>query len=168
MDFSAYTDIAIGLSRLCGTRIMENLNLPVTASNSGDFRKRWHKTLAGWCQSYVYMPILGLTRNPYLAVYSTFTVMAMWHAGALNWLGWGWYHATGLIVFLSWSRIKRKRRWQRLDRIFPYRVATVLLTFVFVTGSYSFTLTHQHGGIYAALRILAKLCFVDLPVSPGS
>lgn len=59
MDFSGYTDIAIGTSRLFGLRIMENFNLPFLAPNIGNLWKRWHMSLANWCQSYVYMPMLG-------------------------------------------------------------------------------------------------------------
>jgi alginate O-acetyltransferase complex protein AlgI len=161
LDFSAYSDIAIGSSRLFGLRIMENFNWPILAPNIGNFWKRWHMTLANWCQAYVYMPTIGLTRNPYLAVYATFLAMGLWHAGTLNWVMWGGYHATGVCVFLKWSRIKRQRKWTALDRGL-WRYAGIPVTFIFVTGSFIFTTTNAAGPM-AALRILAKLFFIDLP-----
>src|SRR5262249_47825752 len=82
MDFSGYSDIAIGGSRLFGLRIMENFTFPIIASSTPDFWKRWHMTLTGWCQSYIYMPMLGFTRNSYIAVYATFVAIGLWHGGS--------------------------------------------------------------------------------------
>lgn len=163
MDFSAYSDIAIGASRLFGIRILENFDFPILAPNISIFWKRWHMTLAGWCQAYVYMPMIGLTRNPYLAVYSTMTAIALWHAGTLNRLFWGWYHATGLVVYLTWARYKRQKKWNFFDKHPILRHSGIPLTFLFVTGSFMFSTTDGYGGMYGALRILAKLFFVDLP-----
>ena len=163
MDFSAYSDIAIGGSRLFGIRILENFNWPVFAPSIGNFWKRWHMTLAGWCQAYVYMPILGLTRNPYAAVFSTFLIMGLWHAGSLNWIGWGLWHATGVTIFLTWGRYKRLRpKLRALEKKPLYQLACMGLTFAFVAAGYAFTITHHHGGIGGAFRILAKLVGIDV------
>ena len=110
LDFSAYTDIAIGASRLFGFKIMENFNYPLLASNLVEFWRRWHMTLTAWCRAYVYMPMIGLTRNPYLAVIATFVVVGLWHAGSVNWLVWGLWHGVGQAVVLSWARFAQKRR----------------------------------------------------------
>lgn len=163
MDFSAYSDIAIGSSRLFGIRILENFNWPVVAPNIGNFWKRWHMTLAGWCQAYVYMPMVGLTRNPYLAVFATFLIMGLWHAGSLNWIAWGLWHGAGVSTYLTWVRFKRKRpKLRALESRFLYRAACIGLTLAFVSAGYAFTLTYHHGGIWAAFRILAKLVGVDV------
>jgi alginate O-acetyltransferase complex protein AlgI len=161
LDFSAYSDVAIGCSRLFGFRIAENFNFPVLAADIGTFWKRWHMTLANWCQAYVYMPTLGLTRNPYAALYATMLAMGLWHAGSLNWVAWGLYHATGLAIFLTWSRIKRQRRWFFLDRGL-WRFAGVPVTFAFVTASFAFTASYGLG-VYTGVRLLAKLFFINLP-----
>ncbi len=162
MDFSAYADLAIGSSRLFGLRIMENFNWPVLAPNIGNFWKRWHMTLSGWCMNYVYLPIMGLTRRPYLAVYATMLAIGLWHAGTGGWLCWGLYHATGLAVFVTWARIKRARRWFWIDRP-VFRPAGIALTLLFVTGSFAFIVTDRTGGPWAGLRLLAKLVGLDLP-----
>ncbi|MDY6992387.1 MAG: MBOAT family O-acyltransferase, partial [Pseudomonadota bacterium] len=163
IDFSAYSDIAIGASRLFGIRIMENFNFPIIAPNISNFWKRWHMTLAGWCQAYVYMPMIGLTRNPYIAVYSTMLAMGLWHAGSLNRIGWGLYHATGLVIHLTWSRFKRRKKWQFLDQMLITRYLGIPITFLFVSGSFAFSTTDGNGGFYGALRILAKMFFINLP-----
>jgi alginate O-acetyltransferase complex protein AlgI len=162
LDFSALSDIAIGSSRLFGFTIMENFRWPILARNIGDFWKRWHMTLAGWCQSYVYLPTIGLSRRPYLAVYATFVTMGLWHAGSLHWLGWGLYHATGVSVYLTWGRIRRRLDWPLLDSAW-LGLLGVPLTFLFVTGGYAFTSVWTVDSVYGSLRILAKLCGLDLP-----
>jgi len=165
MDFSAYSDIAIGSSRLMGLRIMENFNWPILATNISNFWKRWHMTLAGWCQAYVYMPTLGLTRMPYLAVYMTFIAIGLWHAGSANYLAWGLYHATGVSIYITWARIKRRKK-SKLPAQGAGRYWGIPVTVAFMAGSFAFTLTHVNGSIsefYAAIRILAKCVFITLP-----
>ena len=111
IDFSAYSDLAIGGSRLFGFRIAENFDWPMVASNMREFWRRWHMTLAQWTQRYVYMPIIARTRNPYLAVYGTFMVMGLWHAADLSYIAWALYHATGVAVALTFARLRRQRKW---------------------------------------------------------
>ncbi len=162
LDFSAYSDIAIGISRLFGFRIMENFNFPFIASNISNFWKRWHMSLSGWCQTYVYMPMIGLTRNPYLATYSSFLVMGLWHSGSWVRVGWGVYHATGTVLYVLWSRFKRKRKWRIPERGL-WRLGGIAITTIFVVPSVAFLTVEEHAGIYEATRILAKLVCVDLP-----
>jgi alginate O-acetyltransferase complex protein AlgI len=161
LDFAGYSDIAIGAARLFGFKLCENFNSPLLAANLGDFWKRWHMSLSGWCQAYVYMPMLGWTRNPYLATYACMAVIGLWHAGTPNWLFWGMYHATGLAIFLTWARTRRRRNWCP-ERFFLYQLGARLVTLLFVAASYAFVVTDKHGGLSAAFRILAKLLGVDV------
>lgn len=162
MDFSGYTDIAIGTSRLFGLRIMENFRLPILAPNIGNLWKRWHMTLAGWCQSYVYMPMIGWTRNPYIAVTSSFLVMGLWHAASLNFIAWGLYNAVGVMAFQTWLVIERKRKWKFMKRR-PLSYLGTPLTFFFFAGSFAFSAT-EHLGLYAAFQLLARCFAITLPV----
>lgn len=163
MDFAGYSDIAIGASRLFGIRIMENFNWPILACNIGEFWRRWHMTLAGWCQSYVYMPVLGVTRNPWVAGYVTFAVMGLWHAGSLQWLAWGLYHATGVAVFRLWQRTQRRLGWEPRPGL-PGRLLGVLVTQLFVAGGGVFSGLYGVAGLRESLYALGKLLFADLPV----
>ncbi len=110
LDFSAYTDIAIGASRLFGLRIMENFDYPLLATNITDFWKRWHMSLTGWCRAYVYMPMIGITRNPHLAVIVTFLLVGLWHAGTIHWLAWGLWHGCGQAFAIQWQRFSQRRK----------------------------------------------------------
>ena len=159
LDFSAYSDIAIGTSRLMGLKIQENFNWPIFASNISEFWKRWHMTLANWCMSYIYMPVLGLRRNPYLAAYSTFILMGLWHAGSLNWVMWGIWHATGLVVYQSWGRYRRKKGWTFFNRPI-WKYTCVPLTFLYITGGIVFTIVHVKGSVLDSFRVLATMFFL--------
>jgi alginate O-acetyltransferase complex protein AlgI len=152
LDFSAYTDIAIGCSRLFGFTIMENFRLPIASTNIAEFWRRWHMTLAGWCQQYVYMPIIGWTRNPYLAIYLTFITMGLWHAASLEWLAWALYHATGVVVYNQWAR---RHRGSRAQPSVWKRVFGTSLTFLFVSAGYAFTTAHGQATVFDSFRVLA-------------
>ena len=158
-DFSAYTDMAIGTSRLFGLRIMENFNFPLVAANIRDYWRRWHISLSAWCQSYVYLPLLGLYRKPLVSLYATFFVMGVWHNDTVNRLLWGLYHATGVAVFTAWSRW-RMRRGVKLPRWIevPFAVA---LTQLFVCGSMAFLLLEDQKGLAGAAQLFAQLANLD-------
>jgi alginate O-acetyltransferase complex protein AlgI len=165
LDFSAYTDLAIGGARLFGIELMENFNWPIFAPNIGNFWKRWHMTLAGWCQSYVYLPMIGWTRNPYVAVFATFTVIGVWHGASVNWVLWGLYHGAGVATYLTWSRWRRARGAAVAGAGWLRFVATgisTVATFLFVTAGFALSATHVSGhlwnGVPVALTLLGK-CF---------
>ena len=102
-DFSGYSDIAIGTSRLFGLRVTENFNRPLLCDNISAFWRSWHMSLSSWCRDYVYLPVFGLTRNPRLGVYSSMLVLGYWHGAEPKWLIWGAWHATGLAVWQWWQ-----------------------------------------------------------------
>jgi alginate O-acetyltransferase complex protein AlgI len=105
VDFSAYSDIAIGASRLFGYRICENFNFPILASNIREYWKRWHMSLSNWAFRNVYFPVLLQTRNSYLPLYMTMLLIGLWHAFSFSWFAWALHHATGMSVvghFQKW------------------------------------------------------------------
>jgi D-alanyl-lipoteichoic acid acyltransferase DltB (MBOAT superfamily) len=88
--------------------------------------------------------------------------MGLWHSGTMTRVCWGLYHATGVVIYMTWSRFKRKMRWRFLDRGFwPY--LGIPITMVFVVPSTAFLLVEHKYSVCEAFRILAKLVFVDLP-----
>jgi alginate O-acetyltransferase complex protein AlgI len=104
LDLSAYADIAIGASRLFGYQIMENMNYPLLRPNLAAYWRCWHISLSNWCRNNIYMPVLGKTRKPTLALFSSFIVMGMWHHVSLTWLCWGMWHASGIWLYGKWRR----------------------------------------------------------------
>jgi alginate O-acetyltransferase complex protein AlgI len=161
LDFSAYSDVAIGGARLLGVGIQENFDWPILAPNIGAFWKRWHMTLAGWCQSYIYMPLIGKTRNPYVATYLAFLGIGLWHGPTLGWLLWGAWHGTGVAAYVYWTQLKKRRRW-----VVPANIATRVLstglTLAFVSTASVLPAVRNVQDLFGVLRILAKMVFVDV------
>src|SRR5262249_24357371 len=147
-------------SRLFGLRIMENFRFPMLAPNISDFWRRWHMTLAGWCQRYIYMPTLGWFRSPYLSLYTTFIVIGLWHAASGAYLFWGCYHATGIAVYQLWAKLKRRLKWPLMDH-WTLKYAGIPLTFLFVSAGEICTLGGAGTG-REAFGILGRLFFINV------
>ncbi len=144
-----------------GFKIVENFDWPILAPNPAVYWKRWHISLSGWCQNYVYLPVLGLTRNPYLAVFAAFTCIGLWHAGNWNWLAWGLYHATVVASFQAWTRFRKKRKWTFFEGRW-LRLPGIAMTICYTSVAQSFSLIQGVGGPLDALHILAKLAFIEV------
>lgn len=106
--FAGYSDIAIGFSRLLGYRIMENFQWPYFQKNISNFWRCWHMSLTSWCRDYIYFPVVGLTRNPYLGTLATFLVIGLWHEISIRYILWGMWHAVGILLWRQFQQIKRK------------------------------------------------------------
>jgi D-alanyl-lipoteichoic acid acyltransferase DltB (MBOAT superfamily) len=108
LDFSAYSDIAVGIGTLIGIATPENFNRPYLARNIIDFWERWHISLSQWIRRNLFIPIqLALVRRTggrhplpiaSFAFAVSFLACGIWHGIGLNWLAWGAYHAMGLIL----------------------------------------------------------------------
>jgi alginate O-acetyltransferase complex protein AlgI len=155
-DFSGYTDIAVGLSRLLGFKIVENFNYPFLAVNMSDYWRRWHMSLAKWCQSYIYMPVLARSRKPNLALYSTFVVMGLWHAASWHWVMWGVYHASGVLIFRTWDTYARKKLSGLPRQHFAFAFGGNLITLSYVVGAGAFTSMHGIAPISVSFTILTR------------
>ena len=139
LDFSAYTDIAVGTSRLFGYKIIENFRYPIFQRNLAEFWQRWHMSLSSWCRDYVYLPVLGKYRNPKLALYASMMTIGAWHALSFNWLTWGALHATGLVCLMKWHQLRR--RWNipvRPQSTLIGHACGSILTFLYVSWVFAF------------------------------
>ncbi|HEX5051262.1 MAG TPA: MBOAT family O-acyltransferase [Planctomycetota bacterium] len=96
LDFSGYSDIAIGCARLLGYHLPDNFNLPYAASSFSDFWRRWHISLSTWLRDYLYIP-LGGNRMPtaagvYRNLMITMLLGGLWHGAAWHFVLWGLAH----------------------------------------------------------------------------
>jgi len=160
LDFSAYSDIAIGTAQLFGFTIMENFNWPILATNIVDFWRRWHMTLAGWVQQYVYMPLLGLYRKPVLALVMSFIILGIWHELSASRICWGLCHAAAIIVFVRWSRRGGRRRELHPRTLVKLRGIT--LTQIFIITSMVFLVGDSDTSLLDCFSILARLFYLDI------
>jgi alginate O-acetyltransferase complex protein AlgI len=108
MDFSGYSDIAIGLARMLGITLPENFNWPYAAKSIQDFWQRWHISLSSWVRDYVYIPLGGNRRGVARRILNgliAFALIGLWHGPAWNFVIWGLYHGVGLAVCSSYGAI---------------------------------------------------------------
>lgn len=100
LDFSAYSDMAIGLGKMTGFRYMENFNYPYTADSVTDFWRRWHISLSTFFRDYVYIPLGGNRKGLKRQIFNMAVVWALtglWHGASYNFVLWGLY----FFVFLT-------------------------------------------------------------------
>jgi alginate O-acetyltransferase complex protein AlgI len=101
IDFSAYTDMAIGLARVFGFRLNENFNRPYISRSITEFWRRWHMSLTTWIREYLYIPLGGnrvpLWRN-YFNLWVCFLVSGLWHGAAWTYVIWGAYNGIFLVL----------------------------------------------------------------------
>jgi len=107
LDFSGYSDMAIGFARMHGIRLPANFRWPYLAENLSDFWRRWHISLSTWIRDYIYIVLGGnrggLVRKVANGV-TAFAICGLWHGAGWNFLVWGLYHGIGLAVSSSYDR----------------------------------------------------------------
>jgi alginate O-acetyltransferase complex protein AlgI len=135
LDFSGYSDMAIGFARLFGVQLPANFNWPYLATSVTDFWHRWHISLSKWIRDYVYIPIggnrHGLVRKVGNGLFA-FALCGLWHGAGWNFLVWGLYHGLGLAICANY-RTALGRLGEAINGWFArYRVAGWAATLLFV------------------------------------
>ena len=104
-DFSGYSDIAIGTSKLLGFELMSNFKFPYFSRNIGEFWRRWHISLSTWFRDYLYIPLGGSKGGKWISIrniFIIFIVSGFWHGAKWTFIAWGLIHATLYIpLFLT-------------------------------------------------------------------
>jgi alginate O-acetyltransferase complex protein AlgI len=100
-DFSGYSDMAIGLMRMFGFRILENFNYPYVARSIREFWRRWHISLSNWFRDYLYIPLGGNRRGEargYANLVLVFLLCGLWHGASWPFVLWGAWHGVFLVL----------------------------------------------------------------------
>jgi alginate O-acetyltransferase complex protein AlgI len=100
-DFSGYSDMAIGLMRMFGFRILENFNYPYIARSIREFWRRWHISLSNWFRDYLYIPLGGNQRGgrrAYANLVIVFLLCGLWHGASWPFVLWGAWHGVFLVI----------------------------------------------------------------------
>ncbi len=100
-DFSAYSDMAIGMGKMFGFNFIENFNYPYMSKSIGEFWRRWHMSLGFWFRDYVYIPLGGNRVSKSRWVFNTLVVWlltGMWHGANWTFILWGLLYAVCLLV----------------------------------------------------------------------
>ena len=140
LDFSAYSDIAIGLARLMGIDIRENFRWPYIARNISEFWRRWHISLSTWLRDYLYFPLGGSRKGASRTLVNLVIVMflgGLWHGAKWTFVVWGLWIGFGLVIYHLWSTF-RKVKADESKSIRITDIPAILLTFHVILVSWVF------------------------------
>lgn len=147
LDFSGYSDIAIGSGNLFGVAIPENFNWPYFSKTIAEFWRRWHISLGRWIFDYIYAPLGGSRDGAWrtaLNLLITFAISGLWHGAAWNFVAWGLWHGVMMVT----------ERWWRTRS--PWHLpapAAVALTFAGVNLGWVLFCMDLHRAGYVLLRL---------------
>lgn len=132
-DFSGYSDMAIGLSKMLGFNLKENFDLPYNSQSITEFWRRWHISLSTWFKNYLYIPLGGNRKGnfrTYLNLFIVFLVTGLWHGASWNFIVWGIYNGLFMVVeriFLK--KILDKNKFKIINHI--YTLLVVITSWVY-------------------------------------
>ncbi len=159
-DFSGYTDIAIGCSRIMGIKLMQNFNRPYMSQSIKEFWSRWHISLSSWFKDYLYIPLGGnrcsKVRNM-LNIMIVFTVSGLWHGANMTFVLWGALHG----FYQIFGRITQNIRNGFVKKIGLSEDSGIIktwrtfFTFVLVTFAWIFFRANSIGDLGMLLSKLA-------------
>jgi alginate O-acetyltransferase complex protein AlgI len=131
-DFSGYSDMAIGLGRMFGFHFPENFRWPYIAATVQEFWRRWHMTLSAWFRDYLYVPLGGnrVSRpRMYRNLVTVFFLCGLWHGASWNFVIWGLFHGSFLVIERLGLASAVKRLWLPLQH--AYLLLVVMIGWVF-------------------------------------
>lgn len=131
-DFSAYSDMAIGLAKMLGFNFLENFNYPYIASSIKDFWRRWHISLSTWFRDYLYIPLGGnrtSSSTMYRNLFIVFFATGLWHGASWNFIIWGLMHGVFLVAERLFLEKALEKVWKPIGHI--YTLLVVMIGWVF-------------------------------------
>ena len=155
LDFSGYSDMAIGLALLFGLKLPINFFSPYKAASIREFWRRWHITLSRFLQAYLYIPFGGSRHGnarTALALVGTMTLGGLWHGAGWQFIVWGLLHGIMLLINHFWAKIYEGRAGlARIVASWPYRGVMVVVTFIALAITWVF---FRADSVASALRIV--------------
>ena len=150
LDFSGYSDMAIGLSRILGFNFKRNFNMPYLSQNVTEFWKRWHISLSEWLMEYLYIP-LGGSRNgkirTFINLFITMVLGGLWHGANWTFIIWGALHGIALCIHKIYMKCSNKSR-----NTFIYKIISTFFTFLFVSFCWIFFRAENISNAYYIIR----------------
>jgi len=174
-DFSAYSDIALGLARLLGFDLMRNFAYPYFSQSVGEFWRRWHISLSTWFRDYVYFPLGGNRGSRFMQVRNvlvTFTISGLWHGAAWTYVLWGFMNGLALIpaLFLKAANDKGAKATDVPGgpNLIPSLGIFIRMvgTFIFICVTWAFFRAATISDAMMILRRIAMLAPAEGSVSP--
>ena len=154
-DFSGYSDMAIGLLRVMGFRIMENFNLPYISKSFSEFWRRWHISLSTFIKDYLYIPLGGnrcSKPRQYFNLIVCFLLSGIWHGASWIFVLWGLYHGMFLTIDKALGIKPNKERKMPVS-------LQIIITFVLVMFSWA---------IFRSQSVSQLITFISAMFNPSN
>lgn len=163
-DFSGYSDIAIGCSRLFGFNLKRNFNFPFFSRSIPEFWRRWHISLTTWFRDYIYIPLGGSRCNKSKVIRNVLIVWAisgLWHGANWTFICWGLYHASLLVVYNISGINTKQSSVIAQNRLFPnwQELTMTCLTFLLTVVGW---IIFRAKNLEDAIHYLDGLCSLSL------
>ena len=141
-DFSAYSDMALGLGYLLGFQLIINFRTPFLSSNPSEFWNRWHISLSRWIRDYIYIGLggnrKGATRT-YVNLLAAMLISGLWHGAAWHFVIWGGVHGLLLVLYRWWTKLMNQIDRDKIIRTnWLYRLLAIFLFYHVVTWTWVF------------------------------
>lgn len=136
-DFSGYSDMAIGFSKMLGINIDKNFDMPYISRNITEFWKRWHISLSAWLQDYLYISLGGNRKGKirtYINLVTTMLIGGLWHGASWNFLIWGGIHGIALVIHKQFIKFTSKKEITKNN----HGVWSSVVTYIFVCITWVF------------------------------
>lgn len=166
-DFSAYSDMAIGIGALFGIKLPLNFNSPYKANNIIEFWRRWHMTLSRFLRDYLYIALGGNrkgTPRRYVNLMLTMVLGGLWHGAGWSFVIWGALHGVYLAINHAWHALRRALGLADRAASLLWSGAGRALTFLAVVVGWVFFRAETVDGALAVLRGMAGLNGLQLPL----
>jgi D-alanyl-lipoteichoic acid acyltransferase DltB (MBOAT superfamily) len=162
-DFSGYSDVAIGASRVMGFKLMDNFNGPYLAKSLPDFWRRWHISLSTWFKDYVYFSLGGNRVSIpkwYLNIMIVFILSGIWHGASWNFIIWGFLHGAFQVIGLTINRFFPALAADKIESIFV-KVVYQIWTFSLVTFAWVFFRIPKFSEVKLFFKQIFSISFKD-------
>ena len=171
-DFSGYSDIAIGTSRLFGFNLKQNFAFPYFSRDIAEFWRRWHISLSTWFRDYLYIPLGGSRVATHLKIRNTFIVFivsGIWHGANWTFLVWGLINAVLFLPLLLTNNNRANLDVVAKEKVLPSfkELIQILFTFTIVTISWIFFRSENISHAISYLSGILSLSFFEIPVFNG-
>jgi len=171
-DFSGYSDIAIGVSRLFGFNLMQNFAFPYFSRDIAEFWRRWHISLSTWFRDYLYIPLGGSKGGTWLKIRNTFVIFIVsgfWHGANWTFIVWG---ALNAIYFLPLMIANKNRNYIEIvakDKYLPTvnEMGRIIFTFALTLVAWIFFRAENLNHAISYLSIIFSPSIVELPSFRG-
>lgn len=171
-DFSGYSDIAIGTSRLFGFNLMRNFNFPYFSRDIAEFWRRWHISLSTWFRDYLYIPLGGSRGSTWLKVRNTFIIFLVsgfWHGANWTFIVWGAINAIYFLPLLLTNRNRNHIDIVAQGRLLPNlkELLAISLTFAMTVFAWIFFRAENLNHALNYISNIFSASLFELPKFPG-